>query len=125
MLLQVFDSPETTGIGIIQPDETKTYIKKKENAQGFLMDKLTKLPTPPFNMLGNVWEWVEDDWHENYNGAPIDGHAWIDEARGSNRVVRGNSWIGDAQYCLSAIRSINSPDFRNFNLGFRLSRSLP
>jgi hypothetical protein len=47
MLFQVCDPPETIGIGIIQPDETKTYIKKQENARGFLMDKLTKLPTPP------------------------------------------------------------------------------
>ena len=45
MLFQVCDPPETIGIGIIQPDETKTYIKKQENAWGFLMDKLTKLPT--------------------------------------------------------------------------------
>ena len=45
MLFQVCDHPETTGIGIIQPDETKTYTKKQKNAGGFLMDKLTKLPT--------------------------------------------------------------------------------
>jgi len=47
MLLQVCDSPETTGIGIIQPDETKTYIKKQEKVQGFLMDKLQSYQRPP------------------------------------------------------------------------------
>ncbi len=50
MLFQVCDPPETIGIGIIQPDETKTYIKKQENARGFSMDKLTKLPTSPISL---------------------------------------------------------------------------
>ncbi|MBW2737883.1 MAG: SUMF1/EgtB/PvdO family nonheme iron enzyme [Deltaproteobacteria bacterium] len=78
-----------------------------------------------YDMHGNVWEWVEDDWHENYKGAPTDGRAWIDEPRGSNRVIRGGSWNFVAQYCRSAIRYDVSPDNRNNNLGFRLSRSLP
>jgi hypothetical protein len=39
MLLQVCDPPETIGIGIIQPDETKTCIKKQENARGYTLDK--------------------------------------------------------------------------------------
>ncbi|OEU47509.1 MAG: hypothetical protein BA861_02740 [Desulfobacterales bacterium S3730MH5] len=78
-----------------------------------------------YDMLGNVWEWVEDDWHKNYNGAPINGLAWIDEPRGSYRVVRGGSWRNVAQNCRSAIRDNNSPDYRYGILGFRLSRSLP
>jgi formylglycine-generating enzyme required for sulfatase activity len=78
-----------------------------------------------YDMLGNVWEWVEDDWHENYNGAPVDGHAWIDEPRGSYRVVRGGGWRFDARRCRSANRIDSSPGLRNDNLGFRLSRSLP
>ena len=78
-----------------------------------------------YDMLGNVLEWVEDDWHENYNGAPIDGHAWIDEPRGSGRLIRGGSWYNVAQFCRSADRSGHSPGFRYNFLGFRLSRSLP
>jgi formylglycine-generating enzyme required for sulfatase activity len=38
-------------------------------------------------MSGNVWEWVEDDWHSNYNGAPTDGRAWVDSPRASYRVL--------------------------------------
>ena len=49
--IQICDNPETTGIGIIQPDETKTYIKKQENAQGFLMDKLQSYITSPWPSL--------------------------------------------------------------------------
>jgi len=42
-------------------------------------------------MHGNTWEWVEDDWHDSYEGAPDDGSAWVDDPRGSARVVRGGS----------------------------------
>ena len=78
-----------------------------------------------YDMLGNVWEWVEDDWHDNYNGAPIDGRAWIDEPRGFGRVFRGGGWDSVAQFCRSADRGGDSPGIRDGNLGFRLSRSLP
>ena len=55
-------------------------------------------------MHGNVLEWVEDDWHGNYEKAPGDGSAWIDSSRGSDRVIRGGGWNFDAQDCRSAIR---------------------
>jgi formylglycine-generating enzyme required for sulfatase activity len=73
-----------------------------------------------YDMHGNVWEWVEDDWHENYRGAPKDGNAWIDDPRGSDRVVRGGSWYNSARYCRSAIRYWIGPGRRIINLGFRL-----
>ncbi len=77
-----------------------------------------------YDMHGNVWEWVEDDWHDNYNGGPNDGTAWIDSSRGSYRVVRGGSWDDFAHVCRSAIRDGPPPDYRNSLLGFRLSRSV-
>ena len=40
-------------------------------------------------MAGNVWEWVEDDGHPNYVGAPNDGSAWIDNPRPPSRIRRG------------------------------------
>src|SRR6516162_8380458 len=44
-----------------------------------------------YDMVGNVWEWVEDCYHENYNGAPTDGSAWTsDDCR--HRVARGGAW---------------------------------
>jgi formylglycine-generating enzyme required for sulfatase activity len=76
------------------------------------------------DMHGNVWEWVEDDWHSTYNEAPTDGSAWIDKPRGSARIIRGGCWFDEAQNCRSAIRECNRPDFRNLLVGFRLSRSL-
>ncbi len=45
-------------------------------------------------MHGNVFEWCEDYYHSNYQGAPDDGSAWIDEDRtNTNRVMRGGSWL--------------------------------
>jgi len=75
-------------------------------------------------MHGNVWEWVEDDWHDSYNKAPDDGSAWVDEPRGSGRVIRGGSWSNDALLCRSAGRGLDWPGLRLINVGFRLSRSV-
>jgi len=77
------------------------------------------------DMSGNVWEWCEDDWHDNYKDAPDDGKAWIDSPkRGSNRVYRGGSWLSGARYCRAAYRYGNTPVHRRLNLGFRLALSL-
>jgi formylglycine-generating enzyme required for sulfatase activity len=72
------------------------------------------------DMAGNVYEWVEDDWHDNYKGAPGDGRAWVDDPRGSGRVIRGGGWGGSAGDCRSACRIRYEPGGRAFALGFRL-----
>ena len=77
-----------------------------------------------YDMHGNVWEWVEDDYHDNYEGAPNDGRTWVDKTRGAYRVVRGGSWLSGAQVCRSASRFNRMPDSRLSNLGFRLARSV-
>jgi formylglycine-generating enzyme required for sulfatase activity len=78
-----------------------------------------------YDMHGSVWEWVEDDWHDSYEGAPRDGRAWVDvPQRGASRVNRGGGWGYDAGYCRSAFRDWNAPSNRLDFLGFRLSRSL-
>jgi formylglycine-generating enzyme required for sulfatase activity len=76
-----------------------------------------------YDMHGNAWEWVEDDWHSNYKGAPTDGSAWVGKERGSYRVVRGGGWSYSARRCRSAFRSVAPPGSRFGYLGFRLSRS--
>jgi len=77
-----------------------------------------------YDMHGNVWEWVEDDWHDNYNRAPKDETPWVDDPRGTVRVLRGGSWGYDARFCRSAFRSRGRPDFRSHDVGFRLARSV-
>jgi formylglycine-generating enzyme required for sulfatase activity len=63
-----------------------------------------------FDMHGNVFEWVEDHWHSSYQGAPADGKAWIDKEGGSDRTIRGGSWLFPALNCRSAIRSDGRPE---------------
>ena len=76
-----------------------------------------------YDMHGNVWEWVEDDWHDSYESATR-WQAWVDDPRGAVRVVRGGSWGNDARGCRSAARIIFAPDDRRIVVGFRLARSV-
>jgi len=76
-----------------------------------------------YDMAGNVWQWVQDCYHENYNGAPTDGSAWI-SADCNNRVIRGGSWFSFPQLLRSAGRYW-SPDSSRGNLtGFRIGRTI-
>ena len=77
-----------------------------------------------YDMHGNVREWVEDDWHDNYSAAPANNNAWIDTPRGGRRVLRGGVWRNGARYCRSACRNFWEPDNRNNFVGFRLARSV-
>ncbi|MFN7955852.1 MAG: SUMF1/EgtB/PvdO family nonheme iron enzyme [bacterium] len=77
-----------------------------------------------FDMHGNVWEWVEDDWHGDYRGAPTDGRAWIESPRGARRVLRGGSFANSARFARAAYRLV-APGGRRGYRGFRLARSDP
>ena len=75
-----------------------------------------------YDMHGNVWEWCQDHWHSNYEGAPTDGSAWIDpEAeKDANRLLRGGSWPFNPRYCRSACRIDDYPGVRYIYNGFRV-----
>ena len=75
------------------------------------------------DMHGNVWEWCEDDWHENYEDAPTDGSAWVLRV-GSIKVRRGGSW-GRPDDCRSATRISTSRDYRGSDIGFRVVCVVP
>ncbi|MEM9723341.1 MAG: formylglycine-generating enzyme family protein [Bacteroidota bacterium] len=77
-----------------------------------------------YDMCGNVSEWVEDQWHNRYEGAPTDGTAWVDREEGAPRVRRGGSWRNRAQYCRVSFRHHDSPGDRYGTLGFRLALAL-
>jgi formylglycine-generating enzyme required for sulfatase activity len=77
-----------------------------------------------YDMHGNVWEWVEDCLHTNYEGAPKDGSAWIAQGDCSNRVLRGGSWFGDPLGLRSALRFWFPAEDHAFDLGFRVGRTL-
>ena len=84
-----------------------------------------KKPNPYglYDMHGNVWEWVQDTWHESYDGAPADGSAW-ESGVGALRVIRGGSWDDLAGDCRSALRVHDDPRGRDGYLGFRLLQEL-
>jgi formylglycine-generating enzyme required for sulfatase activity len=68
---------------------------------------------PPNNwglhdMHGNVWEWCEDDWHKDYEQAPNDGTAWVEEDREDKRVIRGGAWNQEDERCSSSYRAYYS-----------------
>ena len=74
---------------------------------------------------GNVWEWVQDCYHENYEGTPpLDGSAWTEGASCDRRVVRGGSWLSGPSYIRSASRYRYYPDIRNPYVGIRVARTL-
>ena len=79
------------------------------------------------DMLGNVYEWVQDCWHDSYEGAPEDGSTpWLEEPGGDcgRRVLRGGSWLVPPQWVRSAFRYRNTTDNRDINVGFRLAQDL-
>jgi formylglycine-generating enzyme required for sulfatase activity len=77
-----------------------------------------------YDMVGNVFAWVEDCVHGNYDGAPDDGSAWIEGGNCKGRVVRGGSWFNNPEFLRSANRGGNSSDDRISGLGFRVGRTL-
>jgi formylglycine-generating enzyme required for sulfatase activity len=76
-----------------------------------------------YDMQGNVWEWVEDTWHDNYDGAPEDGSVWT-SGDPDYRVARGGSWRNDTSYLRAAAREKRNINVRFDTLGFRVARAL-
>ena len=74
--------------------------------------------------VGNVWEWTEDCWHQNYSGAPSDGSAWTTGIDCSERVLRGGSWHHKPRIVRSAYRGRKDTTHRHLIIGFRVARTL-
>jgi formylglycine-generating enzyme required for sulfatase activity len=79
-------------------------------------------------MVGNVWAWTEDCYHDSYNGAPTDGSAWTSGNCGV-RVLRGGAWFIHPANLRSAERYPSYTDLRTFAgvtnvVGFRVGRTL-
>ncbi|WBS05487.1 SUMF1/EgtB/PvdO family nonheme iron enzyme [Pseudoduganella sp. SL102] len=81
-----------------------------------------------YDMHGNVWEWTQDEAHDHYEGAPLDGSAWEDgSASGGDpdrRMVRGGAWLYPPRYVRSAARNGFSALLSNDVVGFRVARRL-
>ena len=76
-----------------------------------------------YDMAGDVWQWVQDCTHRDYNKAPTDGSEW---AGGdcNEHIVRGGSWLAEPPFLRSAFRVGLATDEHNSDLGFRVARAL-
>lgn len=78
-------------------------------------------PLGLFDMHGNVAEWIEDCYHDSYEGAPTSNQVWLDN-QCDNRVLRGGSWFDIPRVGRSATRYRAQPDLKASNWGFRVVR---
>jgi formylglycine-generating enzyme required for sulfatase activity len=77
-----------------------------------------------YDMVGNVWEWTEDAYHDTYDGAPTDGSAWTTWTGGTDcchHVLRGSSWASNPY---DRSRLGKDPETRSDIIGFRVARTL-
>ena len=110
-------------------DGTKVYGDGEKGEYRQQTMDVASFPANPWGLHdthGNVWEWCADHWHDNYEGAPEDGGAWLEEGAKENknetryRLLRGGSWFNHPRVCRSAFRFYGRPGFRDDGIGFRV-----
>lgn len=94
----------------------------RDNSQNKTQPVNTLLPNKLgiYQMSGNVWEWVEDNWHLNYKDAPTTGEAWKIYGK-AERVIRGGSWASSSNMCRVSSRESKPPETRLPYVGFRIA----
>lgn len=116
-----FGETITTGLANFNGNDTYASAPKGEYRQQ--TTDVGSFPPNAFGLYdlhGNVREWCLDHWHDNYQGAPSDGSAGVAGGNSERRLLRGGSWYLIPWACRSADRNRNFPDYRDFNIGFRV-----
>jgi formylglycine-generating enzyme required for sulfatase activity len=121
-----FHFGETIEAEIANYDANRTY---GDGKQGEYRSKTTPVGSFQlanrfglYDMHGNVLEWCLDHWHENYEGVPTNGSAWIERDREKNaaRLLRGGSWLNFPVPCRSASRHRFDAAYQVQHFGFRV-----
>jgi formylglycine-generating enzyme required for sulfatase activity/class 3 adenylate cyclase len=94
-----------------------------ESSQPLKVGSFKPNPFGLYDMGGNIHQWVTDCWHENYQGAPSDGSAWV-ESDCQSRVIRSGSWKNDPSYVRSSNRDHYDATVRYPTHGLRVAYSL-
>jgi formylglycine-generating enzyme required for sulfatase activity len=117
-----FHFGETITTELANYDGTNTYASEPK---GKYLQRTTDVGSfPPnafglYDMHGNVWEWCQDAWHDNYQNAPKDGSAWTSQSD-NRKMLRGGSWNYYPGYCRSAFRNFHDAGFVSNGYGFRV-----
>ncbi|OPF15181.1 hypothetical protein B1L04_21790 [Microcystis aeruginosa KW] len=104
-------------------DASKTYADEPKGEYRKETTPVGQFPPNAFglyDMHGNVWEWCADTWHDNYDGAPRDGSAWIENGDDNRSPLRGGSWYSNPDYCRSAYRCNYYRRVGDLSYGFRV-----
>ncbi|WP_027403093.1 SUMF1/EgtB/PvdO family nonheme iron enzyme [Aphanizomenon flos-aquae] len=117
-----FHFGETLTTDLANYNETYSYASEPKGISRQQTTDVGSFPPNAFglyDMHGNVWEWCQDDWHDNYTNAPKDGSVWTNQS-GNIKLLRGGSWGSIPVLCRSAYRPDNNLDHYSNNIGFRV-----
>jgi len=104
--------------------EDYAWYRKNSDSSTHEVGKKNKNDFDLYDMHGNVWEWCQDDYVDNYKNTPRDGTPHIDK-NAKSKILRGGSWDSYSINTRSAFRFWDFPTYRGIGVGFRLLRTLP
>ncbi|MDB9455653.1 SUMF1/EgtB/PvdO family nonheme iron enzyme [Dolichospermum circinale] len=113
---------ETITTDLANYNGTYTYASEPKGKSLGQTTEVGSFPPNSFGLYdihGNVWEWCQEDWHDNYANAPKDVSAWTSQS-GNSKRLRGGSWFSLPVHCRSASRYSDDAGFGFYYNGFRV-----